>query len=29
VVIIAVQNLVGVGIVALKICKFQYYASLA
>jgi len=25
----AVQNLVGIGVVALKVCEFQYYASLA
>jgi len=25
----AVQNLVGIGVVALKACEFQYYASLA
>jgi len=29
VVFIAVHNLVGIGIVVLKICEFQYYASLA
>jgi len=29
VVFIAVQNLAGIGIVVLKICEFQYYASLA
>ena len=29
VVFIAVQNLVGIGIVVLKICEFQYYSNLA
>jgi len=26
---ITVQNLVGIGVVVLKICEFKYYASLA
>jgi len=29
VVLITVQNLVGIGVVVLKNCEFQYYASLA
>jgi len=29
VVFIAVRNLIGIAVVVLKICEFQYYASLA
>jgi len=29
VVFVAVQNFIGIGVVVLKICEFQYNASLA